>query len=97
MFTKYGKKYVESKREELHASLAEHLGDRTGASGHVHALICPSLKGEEKIVWEVTGQEIEIREHFSFNACWADATARRGVTSIWQLRPDKPRTLVWRR
>ncbi len=87
MFTQYGKTITNDKD-----ALQAHIGDRTGATAHAHAL---SL--DTGLDMRVTGKSMPTRTYHSVAAAYYAMQAMHAYTNIWHIKDDGTRKLVYRR
>lgn len=87
MFTQYGKTIANDKE-----ALRAHIGDRTGATAHAHALSLDT--GLDMLI---TGKNAPTRAYRSVAAAYFAIQAMHAYTSIWHVKIDGTRKLVYRR
>lgn len=87
MFTQYGKALADDKND-----LRAHIGDRTGAAAHAHALSLDT--GLD--VW-IRGKNVPTRAYRSVAAAYFAMQALHAYTTIWHVKIDGTRKLVYRR
>lgn len=87
MFTQYGKTLASDKNE-----LRAHIGDRTGAAAHAHAL---SL--DTGLDMRISGKNVPTRTYHSVAAAYFAMQALHAYTNIWHVKIDGTRKLVYRR
>lgn len=87
MFTQYGKTLANDKED-----LVAHIGDRTGATAHARAL---SL--DTGLNMRISGKSVPTRTYRSVAAAYLAMQASHAYTSIWHVKIDGTRKLVYRR
>lgn len=87
MFTQYGKTLANDKDE-----LRAHIGNRTGASAHAHALSLDT--GLDMLI---IGKNAPTRAYRSVAAAYFAIQAMHAYANIWHVKSDGTRKLVYRR